>query len=277
MAADHPGVLGPLLAGPPSPDLPVPEVALRIAAGRPVRPVWLNQLGGVTCEIAITGGHWFVKWAPRNSGLDLAAEAARLAWAAAYASVPHVLDQGSDPTGSWLVTSGLPGETAVSDRWKRDPGVAVVAIGEGLRALHEALPVAGCPFSWSAADRLASARDCAQQGLLDPASWHPDHRHLGIDEALALLADAPEVDLRVVCHADNCAPNTLVGEDGRCTGHVDLGRLGLADRWADLAIATWSTVWNYGPGWEVRLLDAYGVRPDPDRTRYYRLLWDLTP
>jgi len=49
------------------------------------------------------------------------------------------------------------------------------------------------------------------------------------------------------------------------------------DRWADLAIATWSAGWNYGPGWERPLLDAYGVPPDPDRTRYYRLLWDLGP
>jgi kanamycin kinase len=47
--------------------------------------------------------------------------------------------------------------------------------------------------------------------------------------------------------------------------------------WADLAIATWSSEWNYGPGWDGLLLDAYGIRPDPDRTRYYRLLWDLGP
>jgi len=53
--------------------------------------------------------------------------------------------------------------------------------------------------------------------------------------------------------------------------------LGVADRWADLAIATWSTTWNYGPGWETPLLDAYGVAPDPERSRYYRLLWDLGP
>jgi hypothetical protein len=25
------------------------------------------------------------------------------------------------------------------------------------------------------------------------------------------------------------------------------------------------------------LLEAYGIPPDPDRTRYYRLLWDLDP
>lgn len=53
--------------------------------------------------------------------------------------------------------------------------------------------------------------------------------------------------------------------------------MGVADRWADLAVATWSTEWNYRPGWDPLLLEAYGTRPDPDRTRYYRLLWDLGP
>jgi kanamycin kinase len=51
----------------------------------------------------------------------------------------------------------------------------------------------------------------------------------------------------------------------------------VADRWADLAVATWSLGWNYGPGWDATLLDAYGVAPDPERTAYYRLLWELGP
>ena len=81
----------------------------------------------------------------------------------------------------------------------------------------------------------------------------------------------------VVCHGDACAPNTLIGADGRWSAHVDFDCLGVADRWADLAVATWSTEWNYGPGWEGELLAAYGIGPDSERTAYYRLLWDLAP
>jgi kanamycin kinase len=94
--------------------------------------------------------------------------------------------------------------------------------------------------------------------------------------ARALLDGAHTPDRLVVCHGDACAPNTIVGEDGRCCGHVDLGCLGVADRWADLAVVTWSTQWNDGPRWEAPLLAAYGVAADPARTRYYRRLWDLT-
>lgn len=85
------------------------------------------------------------------------------------------------------------------------------------------------------------------------------------------------MDRAVVCHGDPCAPNTLLTDDGAWSGHVDMGSLGVADRWADLAVATWSTRWNYGDGWERPLLDAYGVEPDPERTAYYRLLRDLGP
>ena len=95
--------------------------------------------------------------------------------------------------------------------------------------------------------------------------------------ALDLLAEIPPVDELVVCHGDSCAPNTMLTDDGHWSGHVDLGALGVADRWADLASATWRATWNYGPGWETVLLYAYGVAPDPRRTRYYRLLYDLGP
>lgn len=261
-----------LIGNVPTGPVVLPAAVRTVAAGRATRPVWRNELGGLTVEIAGLG---FVKWSPPG-GPDLAAEAERLRWVALAGApdvvVPRVLDQGIDDDGSWLLTAALPGRNAVDPRWLADPGPAVRAIGVGLRTLHDRLPVAGCPFSWSTAERVASA--VARAGELDPTTWHPVHGHLTLDEALAALADPPPPN-PVVCHGDACAPNTLVGDDGRPAGHVDLGALGVGDRWADLAVATWSTVWNHGPGWEDTLLAAYGVDPDPVRTAYYRLLWDL--
>jgi aminoglycoside phosphotransferase len=268
------------MAGPPPADGTVVKVPGRVealAAGRPLRAVWENELGGTTFEIGSDPERRFVKWAPAGSSIDLAAEAERLAWAAPFTEVPRPLEQGSDEEGGWMVTAALPGQSAVADRWKADPTAAVAAVGVGLRALHDALPVRRCPFSWSLDRRLAAVERLAAEGRLDPAAWSSDHGDLSLAAALDLLADPPPIDELVVCHGDACVPNTLITPDGRCSGHVDLGALGVADRWADLAIATWSTVWNYGPGWEEVLLAAYGVAPDPRRTRYYRLLWSLCP
>lgn len=142
--------------------------------------------------------------------------------------------------------------------------------------MHDSMPVSACPFSWTArlrVDRVVAAANAGR--MRSPDDWQPEHARLSPDEALRLVCDIPPDDQIVVCHGDACAPNTLLADDGRWSGHVDLGALGLGDRWADLAIASWSTEWNYGPGWEQLLLDAYGVAADPDRMRYYRLLRDL--
>jgi aminoglycoside phosphotransferase len=256
--------------------VPVPAAVTAVAAGRLLTLTWVNEAGGLTYAAGAGGDRRFIKWAPARSGVDLSAEAARLAWAGPYHPVPRVLGQGHDDEGQWLVTAALPGENAVSPRWKADPAAAVTAIGAGLRALHDALPVDRCPFTLSMRPYLDAARKRAAAGQLDPRSWHPAHRLLTVSEALGLAAQAPPADQLVVCQGDACAPNTLLGADGRWSGHVDLGDLGIADRWADLAIATWSATWNYGPGWESRLLDAYGIGPDAERTRYYRLLWELS-
>jgi len=218
-----------------------------------------------------------MKWAPAESGIDLDREAARLAWAIRFTTVPRYIDSGRDQTGTWMLTEPVLGDSAVSERWRRDPRVAVTAIGEGLRRLHEVLPVDECPFNWSAADRLREARQRASLGRIDPVTWHPEHRGLTVDQALEELGAIPPTDQIVVCHGDACAPNTMLSRNGRWSGHVDLGAMGVGDRWADLAVATWSTNWNYGPGWERELLTAYGIEPDPTRMRYYRLLWDLGP
>ena len=181
----------------------------------------------------------------------LLAEADRLHWAADYVAVPRVLGVGD----GWLHTAGLPGRSAVDPRWVADPRAAARAIGAGLRVLHDRLPVASCPFDWSVPTRLAelarNVRDSPPKGLADP----------------------PPVERLVVSHGDACAPNTLIGDDGECCGHVDLGDLGVADRWADLAVATLSLSWNYPGDWDGELLDAYGVDQDPARIDYYRRLW----
>ncbi|WP_370068040.1 phosphotransferase [Mycobacterium sp. MAA66] len=184
----------------------------------------------------IDAGAEYVKTYPAEHAALLTAEAARLRWAGQYVIAPTVL--GSGP--GWLHTAGLPGRSAVDPRWSDHPETAARAIGSGLRTLHDALPVDECPFG--------------------PPSW---------------VLDALPTDRLVVCHGDPCAPNTLMSDVGEFVGHVDLGDLGVADRWADLAIATMSLDWNYPGNYEVALLDAYGVAPDPDRIAFYRRLWDM--
>ena len=262
-----------MIASPPGPDTQVPAPVARIAGNREIGPIWRNEADGVTFEIGADPDRIFAKWQPYSPLVDLAQEADRLAWAGAYLRVPTVLECGADGDGQWLVTAAVPGRSAVDPKWLADPAQAVAAIGHGLRVLHDSLPVADCPYDWSVAQRVVSLE---RLGLKDTADWDAPHQQLGRERVTDLLRTPPPIDRLVVCHGDACSPNTLLTDDGTWSGHVDFGDLGLADRWADLAIATWSTEWNYGPGWDGPLLEAYGIAPDEQRSAYYRLLWDVS-
>jgi kanamycin kinase len=147
-------------------DVTVPTAVASAAGSRTLRLVWANEAEGLTFAADEDAGRRFIKWAPAGSGLDLAAEAEQMAWAAQYHPVPEPLACGHDDAGSWLVTAALPGDRASRVRWKADPATAVTAIGEGLRALHEALPAARCPFSWSAAGAFPTPA-----GRRPPGGW----------------------------------------------------------------------------------------------------------
>ncbi len=260
----------------PASPVAVPETVRGIAAGDAIEAVWRNQLGGLTFRVAAgTRRDRYVKWVAHGTPeIDLAGEAARLKWIDGRAAVPAVLDCGADDDGAWLVTAAIAATSAVDPRWAAQPATAAAAIGTGLRRLHDGLPVEECPFRWDVESRLGRVKERIASGD-GPADWFPEHRRLTIREALERLGDRPPVDVLVVCHGDACAPNTLIDDGGHFVANVDFGHLGVADRWADLAVAAWSTEWNYGPGYETVVYDAYGVSIDPERISYYRLLWDL--
>ncbi|HEU5408731.1 MAG TPA: aminoglycoside 3'-phosphotransferase [Nitrospira sp.] len=190
-----------------------------------------------------------MKWNPCTTGLDLELERLKLEWAIRWHPVPKVLDWGADDEAQWLVTAALPGEGAVMEPWRMRPLDAVRATARGLRMLHDTLPVADCPFDWSVEARRS--RCIHGERLL-----------------------VPSIDRLVVCHGDACSPNTIIAPDGSPAGHIDFGSLGVADRWADLAVASGSLEYNFGPGWEDEFFKVYGIERDEERISFYRLLWD---
>jgi kanamycin kinase len=217
----------------------------------------------------------YLKVAPEGTFPSLQAEADRMRWASAYLPVPEVLELGREGGVEWLLTSALPGRSAVDDELQRDPASLVRALARGLRRFHTA-PVASCPFDFRLEPAMTLVAERVRAGLVEPGrDLHPEHAGLTPEEALARLQRTPPrgEDL-VVCHGDYCLPNAILGE-GEVTGYVDLGELGVADRWWDLAVAAWSVTWNLGPGWEELFLSSYGVDPDPGRIAFYRLLYDL--
>ena len=205
---------------------------------------------------------------------SLGDEAVRLEWARAHLPVPAVVDHGTDGDAGWLLLEALPGRDATAPELTARPAWLVPVLAQGLRRFHEA-PVSDCPFRLTVEDAIASVRRRIAAGSSEHADLHAEFRHLSLDEALVTLEElAPDSEDLVVCHGDYCFPNVLV-EGAAVTGYLDLGELNVADRWWDVAVASWSTCWNVGPGWEGTFLEAYGVEPDARRLTFYRLLYDL--
>ena len=225
-------------------DAPVPDIVLDIAAGRPVELAWRNELGGLTFRV----GDAFVKWNPPSTGVNLDCERLRLEWLTDRHPAPRVLDHGRSGDAQWLLTEALAGGSAVGDTWRARRPEAISAIATGLRALH-AIGVEDFPDAWTS--------------------------EVWVGRSPAGIGQRPLIDAPVLVHGDACAPNTLISAEGKWTGNVDFGDLAVGDRWADLAVASMSLDWNFGPGHQGEFFDAYGVAPDADRIRYYRALWHL--
>lgn len=227
------------LAAAPPPGTPTPDAISRWAAENDYAVdslVWQNELGDITARL--TKPDWpalYAKWSPQE---DLIDEAERLSWLSGRFPSPKMADYVDLGEGSLLVTVALQGESAVSERWKQDPDTAARAIGEGLGRLHAMDP---------------------SESLFGAPEW---------------VGDQDDVEDPVIIHGDACAPNTLLHDDGSFAGIVDVGSLGVADRWADLAVASWSIEQDFGPGHQDAFWDAYGEQPDEERIRRYLELFE---
>jgi kanamycin kinase len=206
----------------------------------------------------------------------LTGEADRLTWLRAQ-GIPaaEVVDAGP----SWLVTRAVAGEPASAPWPERDRAAVVDALADITRRVHD-LPVETCPFDRTLTRSLAAARDAAARDRIDlgdlddeRAGWTPGQL------VTELEATAPTFEELVVCHGDLSLPNLIVDPRSlQVTGLIDTGRLGVADRYADLALINRSLGDDsrnaqFGPQYAARFLAAYGeTDPDPQRLAFYRLL-----
>lgn len=279
--------LGGFRSGPPTepasdpPSAPEPVAAL--LSDGVWQQVWVKAATEVW-RIECPGAIRYLKVGPGGGHDGTGAEADRLRWLAGRTpmATPPVLAHQVDGTGTgWLVTDEVPGVAA------HDPALRMTSVGplveslaRGLRAFHDAVPASACPFD-SRLDGLverAVARVAA--GAVDTSTMGPTARRLTaaelLDSVLAMRPDEPVDDL-VVAHGDPCLPNLLVDPGTTALiSVVDMGRVGVSDRYRDLAIVARSLVANLGPEVGYRFFDAYGLsHPDPVKLEFYVLLDDL--
>ena len=238
-------------------------------------PVSEHETKSIMYRLSRAGDGRFLKIVRNGWFPSAEAEAKRTMWARNHIPAPEILQFGATDDSTWLISNAIIGDDATSQQFRSDIPGLVARLGAALREFHT-MPVLECPFSFRLDDALAHAQHRLRCGDINAArDFHPEHIHLSPADAVQkLVATRPSSEDLVVCHGDYCVPNILF-RGGALAGFVDLGEMGTADRWWDLAVATWSVTWNFGPGYEAIFLESYGVDFDEERLQFYRLLYDV--
>jgi streptomycin 3"-kinase len=233
------------------------------------------------------GGARYAKLVTHSQSADLEGERDRIAWLGeAGIPVGNVLDWRSTDYGACLVTSAVAGVPA--DQLDADAlGQAWSPITNLVRELHD-ICARSCPFDRGLALMMPLARrtvaeDRVQSEFLPEELHHvPPVRILGnLEDQLPQRVRQERCEL-VVCHGDLCLPNILVDPDTlQVSGLIDLGRLGRADPYADIALLLANARETWRDEHAARradhaFADLYGVDLDIERQRFYLLLDPLT-
>ncbi len=179
-------------------------------------------------------------------------------------------DAERDAVGDPEVPAAGRSPEAASSGGAARPSVGTI-MGTLLRRLHS-LPVEECPFDGRLDTVLAHARRMVLEGLVDAEDFDDDNQGRTPEQVLVQLHDErPEETDLVVTHGDFTSANVLEGGI-----LIDVGALGVADRYRDLALAARDLSGHHSQDEVAAFFAAYGVdTPDQRRLDYYRLLDEL--
>jgi aminoglycoside 3'-phosphotransferase I len=190
----------------------------------------------------------YLKYGHGDYAADVTDEAARLRWLVGRVPAPEVIGSADENDNAWLVMTAVAGQTAYQ---------IVDALASFLRTFHQ-VPIADCPFDSGLELRLALARQRLEVGLVDSDDF--DEERIGLsqqqvwDRMVALLPIANDL---VVTHGDFSLDNPIFDRE-KLSGCVDVGRVGVADRYQDIAIL-WNSLGEFGGALQQRFLESYGI------------------
>jgi kanamycin kinase/aminoglycoside 3'-phosphotransferase-3 len=207
-------------------------------------------------------------------------------WLDGKLPVPRVLGFEKQEGYSFLLMSKIDGVMSCHNFYLERPDELTMLLAEGLKMLWD-VDVACCPFLSHLHVKLTQAQYNVQMGLVDVDDAQPEtfgERGFKNPERLLqwLMDNKPEEEL-VLSHGDFCLPNIFLKEH-KVSGFIDLGKMGIADKYQDIALCYRSLKKNLAGayGGSVReeiddklLFDNLGIAPDYEKIRYYILLDEL--
>lgn len=187
---------------------------------------------------------------------------------------------------SYLLMSRIEGKMSCDEYYLKRPHELITLLANGLKMLWST-DISDCPKVQSLEHELAAARYNVENGLVDMERTEPETFGKNEFESPAALLEWLEANKPpcepVLSHGDFCLPNIFL-KDGKVSGFIDLGGMGIADKWRDISLCYRSLKHNFDGTFSGKiykdfdpdmLFEALGIVPDRERLRYWILLDEL--
>lgn len=224
-------------------------------------------------------------------------EAEMMQWLQGKLPVPKVYYYGKDKRGevNYLLMSTVKGCMACDKEFMEQPKRAVSLLAKSLRMLWS-VDISGCPSNRRLNRVLEIASEKVETHQINeeqfyPEGFEPEHFKTPREVLDYLKIHEPGKSKRVkwkedlvLSHGDFCLPNFFFREDfSDVSGFIDIGRMGVADRYQDIALCLRSFRYNlslYGQedqyeDCKKELFSALAMKPEEEKIYYYRLLDEL--
>ena len=261
-------------------DLYLPEEILNIVAGK---KYYKDDIGMSDSSVLVFDD---MVLKIRKDSQFVKNEKLMMSWLKNKISVPEIIFDCSENGFDYLLMSKISGKMSCDDEFMNDPCFLVSVLSEAMKSLWN-VDISDCPVKNDLDTVLSDAQYRVEHGLVDVDDAEPEtfgkNGFRDPEELLGWLCNnKPEEDF-VLSHGDFCLPNIFIDND-RFSGFVDIGRMGVSDKYQDIALCYRSLRHNfdgfyggniYGGYDEKMLFDALGIDPDFDKIRYYILLDEL--
>lgn len=202
--------------------------------------------------------------------------------------IPEIIEYVEENNMVYTLMTKIKGNMLCDEKYMNNPDLLLEIISESIQMLWK-VDIHNCPISASLLEnRLKQARYNVEHNLVNINDVEPDtfgpNAFKDPFELLSWLENnKPQQDI-VLTHGDFCLPNVFAMEN-HFSGFIDIGKMGPADRWQDIAIVLRSLKHNaegyftdgkpYFTFSPPMLLQKLGIPFDEEKNRYYKLLDEL--
>ncbi len=222
----------------------------------------------------------------RNESDIIKNEHRMMDWLENKVFAPKCICDYSENGKNYLLMSKISGKMSCDDEYMQCPGFLISTLVNAMKKLWET-DISDCPIKNDLNTMLKRAEFRVEHGLVDVNDAEPEtfgkNAFKDPEELLIWLYDNKPEEDPVLSHGDFCLPNIFI-DDGKFSGFVDIGRMGVADRYQDIALCYRSLHHNFSgiyggksySGYDKSMLfEALGIELDFEKIRYYILLDEL--